>query len=217
MWLPAERTISVAHDIPHRSSGAESPRACSAVFITEYVCVGNFRRTFHIGTADALARLVNSLTESTPPSSEMTSSIVESCFVMSPVIITLRDNVKRHELEFDESRKVFKIGTMGEGTKYPYAEQGRRLRWLRQAEGIATATLFASQVGWPQSGMSQFETGQRQVPRPKAMQLRAKIPGFDPVWLWDGDKRGLSFDLRRRIEAEEAKEMVPQSASTAEG
>ena len=91
---------------------------------------------------------------------------------------------------------------------YPFAEQGKRLRWLRQAEGIRTATAFAAYIGWHQSGMSQFETGKRRVPMDKAMQLRAKIPGFDPIWLWEGDKRGLSFDLRKRIEEEEAGERV---------
>lgn len=105
---------------------------------------------------------------------------------------------------------------MGEGTKYPYWEQGRRLRWLRQAERIPTASAFAQRVGWPQSGMSQFETGMRQVTMAKAMQLRAKIPGFDPMWLWEGDKRGLSFDLRQRIEAEEAKEEPPRLAARGE-
>jgi transcriptional regulator with XRE-family HTH domain len=75
-----------------------------------------------------------------------------------------------------------------------YAEQGRRLRLLRKAEGIETAMSFAARMGWAQSGMSQFETGKRQ------------LPGFDPLWIWEGDKRGLSFDLRQRIEAEEAKD-----------
>lgn len=128
-------------------------------------------------------------------------------------IITARDNVKRHNSEFDVSPIVYKIGTMNEGTKNPFWEQGRRLRWLRQAEGIPTATAFAQRVGWPQSGVSQFETGLRSIPAGKALQLRSKIPGFDPLWLWEGDKRGLSFDLRQRIEAEEAKEMAPGLAS----
>jgi len=91
-------------------------------------------------------------------------------------------------------------------TDYPFVEQGRRLRWLRQAERIPTAVAFAAFVGWPQSGMSQFESGKRRVPMDKALQLRSKIPGFDPLWLWEGDKRGLSYDLRVRIEAEEEKE-----------
>jgi hypothetical protein len=101
---------------------------------------------------------------------------------------------------------------MGEDIRYQFWEQGRRLRLLRQAERIPTAVAFAKYVGWQQSGLSQFETGMRRVPMDKAMQLRLKIPGFDPIWLWDGDKRGLSFDLRRRIEAEEAKEEDPRLA-----
>ena len=89
---------------------------------------------------------------------------------------------------------------------YPYAEQGRRLRWLRQAERIESGVAFAKLMKWGQPGYSQFESGARSIPAFKAIELARKIPGFDPLWLWEGDKRGLSFDLRRRIEAEEAKE-----------
>jgi hypothetical protein len=77
-----------------------------------------------------------------------------------------------------------------------YAEEARRLRLSRQAEGIATASAFAARVGWPQSGVSQFETGKRRVTVDKALMLRAMIPGFDPLWLWEGEKRGLSIDLK---------------------
>jgi hypothetical protein len=90
--------------------------------------------------------------------------------------------------------------------KYPFAEQGRRLRLLRQAERIPSGLALAHLLNWPQSSVSQFETGARRVPMNKALQLRAKIPGFDPLWLWEGDMRGLSYDLRKRVEAEEAKE-----------
>jgi len=91
---------------------------------------------------------------------------------------------------------------------YPFVDQGRRLRLLRQAEGIKSGTAFAARLGWTQAGVSLFETGMRRVPLDKAKQLGAKIPGFGPIWLWEGDKRGLSFDLRKRIEDEEAKEQA---------
>lgn len=90
----------------------------------------------------------------------------------------------------------------------PYAEEGRRLRWLRQAQQIGSTTAFAKWLGWAQSGVSMFETRTRRGRADKALQLRAKIPGFDPVWRWEGDKRGMSFDLLQRIEAEEAKERL---------
>lgn len=124
---------------------------------------------------------------------------------MTETGITPRDNVKCHEKKLAKVPFVYKIRSMA-GEDTPYADQGRRLRWLRQAEGIRTGSAFAAFVGWAQSGYSQFETGKRRVPTDKVIQLVAKIPGFDPRWLWDGDKRNLSFDLRRRIEAEEAKE-----------
>lgn len=106
---------------------------------------------------------------------------------------------------------------MAGGTKYPFAEQGRRLRLLRQAERHPTGVGFAARLNWPQSAMSQFETGMRRVPTDKVIQLRTAVPGFDPVWLWDGDKRGLSYDLRKRIEEEEAKEQPPNPGDSASG
>jgi hypothetical protein len=91
-------------------------------------------------------------------------------------------------------------------SKYPFAEQGRRLRLLRQAEQIDSGVAFAMKLGWPQSAYSQFETGMRMMPAEKALELRAAIPGFCPLYLWEGEKEHLSFDLRKRVEAEEAKE-----------
>lgn len=132
---------------------------------------------------------------------------------MDTEFITRCDNVKRHRSELDLVLPVLQISTMGREQDTPYFEQGRRLRWLRQAERIATGIAFAHKIGWAQSGYSQFETGKRRVPADKALQLVKKIPGFDPLWLWEGDKKGLSFDLRQRIEAEEAKEVDPQLAS----
>jgi transcriptional regulator with XRE-family HTH domain len=133
---------------------------------------------------------------------------------MGDETITPRDNVNYPKSEFEGSQIVGSIDGMQGNPEYPYYEQGRRLRWLRLAERISTGTAFAAQFKWPQSGMSQFETGKRQVPRDKVLQLAAQIPGFDPLWLWEGDKRGLSFDLRRRIEEQEAKETEQSSLTS---
>lgn len=124
--------------------------------------------------------------------------------------ITTCDNVKPHNTGFDLWRPVFQNVAMNGTSDTPYFEQGRRLRWLRQAERISTGSEFAARFNWPQSGYSQFETGKRRVPMDKALQLAKLIPGFDVYWLWEGDKRGLSFDLRQRIEAEEAKDNAQQ-------
>lgn len=132
---------------------------------------------------------------------------------MEAETITACDNVKRSELGFDLAQAVFQNVAMSKDQDTPYFEQGRRLRWLRQAERISTGSAFAAKVGWAQSGYSQFETGKRRVPMDKALQLLRSIPGFDPLWLWEGEKRGLGFDLRQRIETEEAKENSLQSGS----
>ena len=125
---------------------------------------------------------------------------------MTETSITQRDKVKSHKKKLASDQFVLQNWGMADDSENPYFEQGRRLRWLRQAEKIKSGVAFAQHVGWGQSGYSQFETGKRRVPTDKALRLSAKIPGFDPLWLWQGEKRGLSFDLRQRIEAEEAKE-----------
>lgn len=81
-----------------------------------------------------------------------------------------------------------------------HTAEGRRLRLLRQAEGISTADEFARRMGWLNSSLSSYETGKRRVPADKALQLCREFPGFDVMWLWTGDTRGLGFDLRKRIE-----------------
>jgi hypothetical protein len=93
----------------------------------------------------------------------------------------------------------------------PFSEQGRRLRLLRQAERRGSGAAFAKWLGWGQSNYAQFEAGSRMVPADKAIQLARSIPGFDPMWLWEDKREGLGFDLRRRIEEEEAKEMASRS------
>lgn len=119
-----------------------------------------------------------------------------------------------HIKKLDVCRIVLQIQSMA-GDEYPFKEEGRRLRWLRQAHRIDTTVAFAQLTGWGQSGVSMFETGKRQLTTPKMRQLSSMFPGFDPQYLWTGEKRGLSFDLLQRIQAEEAKELgiAPQSSS----
>lgn len=110
--------------------------------------------------------------------------------------------------------------TMATDDEKPYAAQGKRLRWLRQGLGIPTQEAFAQYVGWGknQSGLSQFETGARRVPMDKALQIRKKIPDFNPLWLWENDKSGLTVRFLKMIESEEAKdeETASKSPSSAE-
>jgi hypothetical protein len=178
------------------------------------VVAGNLFRLFHIKTADELGRLlVNSATAFGPPSSAITSPTVSRSFVMlrnplSRHVIA----VKHHDTELDLSQDVYKLTGMPQNTGYPFEDQGRRLRLLREAEQIPSGLGLSRKLGWTQSAVSQFEIGARQVPGPKALELKKAFPGFDPVWLWTGDKTHLGFDLRKRIEALEEKD--PRSASS---
>src|ERR1700736_2147931 len=67
----------------------------------------------------------------------------------------------------------------GSGKDDPEAQ---RFRLLRRAEGYESGTAWADYLGWGQSAVSMYETGQRRVPRDAALQLLKKVPGFDPVW-----------------------------------
>jgi hypothetical protein len=49
-----------------------------------------------------------------------------------------------------------------------------------------------------------YETGTRRVTRDGALTLYKKIPGFDPLWLWTGDERNLTLDLRQRLRQADA-------------
>lgn len=85
--------------------------------------------------------------------------------------------------------------------------EARRIRILRRAAGFGdSATRFARYLGWEPTALGNYENGFRRVPRDAALLLYRKIPGFDPIWLWTGEKRGLGFDLSQRIEAAEAEE-----------
>ena len=86
--------------------------------------------------------------------------------------------------------------------------EARRFRLLRRAEGYESSIAWANYLGWGQAGVSNFERGFRRVPRDAALYLLKKVPGFDPVWLWTGDKKNLAFDLRKRIEAIEVIEGI---------
>lgn len=78
---------------------------------------------------------------------------------------------------------------------------------MRRAEGFGdSASRWAHHLGWTDTALSNYETGLRRVPRDAALRLYRKVAGFDPLWLWTGEKRGLGFDLRQRIEAAEIEE-----------
>lgn len=85
--------------------------------------------------------------------------------------------------------------------------EARRLRQLRRAEGFGNAqAAFAKKLGWSQSEISMYESGDRRVPRGKVLEMHKKIPGFAPLWFTEDRREGLSFDLRRRIEEIEAQD-----------
>lgn len=85
--------------------------------------------------------------------------------------------------------------------------EARRMRALRRAEGFADSqSRFARYLGWNDSALNNYETGFRRVPRDAALKLYQKIPGFDPLWLWTGEEKGLTVELRDRLRKAEAEE-----------
>jgi transcriptional regulator with XRE-family HTH domain len=116
-------------------------------------------------------------------------------------------------MKLARSQFVYKLNGMS-GVDESALKEARRMRQLRRAEGFGeNAAAFAKRVGWTPTQLSNYENGLRRVPRDAALQLLKVIPGFDPLWLWLGEKRALSFDLRRRLEEVEA---ADQSAVSSE-
>jgi hypothetical protein len=77
-----------------------------------------------------------------------------------------------------------------------------RMRLLRHAEGYGEdRARWAAYLGLTYQAVSNYEIGQRRVPRDVALTLYQKIPGFNPIWLWTGEEQHLAFDLRQRIRA----------------
>lgn len=90
--------------------------------------------------------------------------------------------------------------------------EARRIRALRRAEGYGdNASRWAHFLGWTDTALSNYETGFRRVPRDAALKLYQKIPGFDPLWLWTGEERGLSLALRERLRQAEAAEEAEEA------
>lgn len=117
--------------------------------------------------------------------------------------------VAAHNLKLAGSQIVYRFRDMSvRDMSAAVSEEARRMRLLRRAEGFADSVqAFAKRVGWTPNQLTNYESGFRRVPRDAALQLLRVTPGFDPVWLWTGEERGLSFDLRRRIEeAKQAEE-----------
>lgn len=83
--------------------------------------------------------------------------------------------------------------------------EGRRLRLLREALGETNASAFAMRVGLSPSRWANVETGGLGIGRDFAQRLIKAVPGLSVDWLWFGERRGLSYDLARRLaEAESA-------------
>jgi transcriptional regulator with XRE-family HTH domain len=87
----------------------------------------------------------------------------------------------------------------GFGANAPVA---RRLRLLRAAGGYTTATAFANKLGISVARYLNFEGG-KPLSIEVAMKIVQAIPGCSLDWLYNGERRGLSFGLNERLSAAE--------------
>jgi transcriptional regulator with XRE-family HTH domain len=89
------------------------------------------------------------------------------------------------------------------------AERVQRLTRLREVSNFASQTAFAKHLDISVARWSNFENG-----KPLSIEIAQKLvritPGLTLDWLYNGERRGLSVDLDRRLH-----EPQPQSRSRA--
>jgi DNA-binding XRE family transcriptional regulator len=74
----------------------------------------------------------------------------------------------------------------------------KRLRMLRAAAGYKTATAFAHALGILVPRYMNFEGG-KPLSIEVALKIVQTVPGCSLDWLYNGERRGLTFDLVQRL------------------
>lgn len=77
---------------------------------------------------------------------------------------------------------------------------GTRIKLLRLALGFRKASDFAKFIGVEKSRLSNVETGGVGLSPDFARKIITKIPEVSIDYLWLGDQRFLTFELRQKIE-----------------
>lgn len=77
---------------------------------------------------------------------------------------------------------------------------------LRKALGEERASILAKRLHLSASRWSNVESGGMPIGRDFAHKLVKAVPGLSVDWLWFGEKRGLSYELARRLDDAESEE-----------
>lgn len=76
-------------------------------------------------------------------------------------------------------------------------EIGRRLRYLRESQGLAQATI-AERINVARTRWNNWEVGVGRIPVDAAAQL-VQIYGVTLDWIYLGREAGMPYDLMRKI------------------
>jgi DNA-binding transcriptional regulator YiaG len=76
--------------------------------------------------------------------------------------------------------------------------QADRARKIRMAMGNLSQTLFAKRYGFSTAQWNNYERGSP-IPYKSAQSLARKIDGLSVLWIMEGDERGLSVEMARKL------------------
>jgi hypothetical protein len=109
---------------------------------------------------------------------------------------------------------VIGVLEMAPHPKYGAHATAQRLRLVREIAGYETAAAFARKLDIKLSRYWNFENGLPLSIEVAQIIVRA-VPGLSLDWLYNGEERGLSGDLRKRLEAENARTVARSAGRSA--
>jgi hypothetical protein len=181
-----------------RCAGAVQPLAASAACITTQVFGGKLPIAFQLCAALYCRRVISVI-------SEMPSALQISAAVSNRRVFICQKYQKL--LESQVPNLIDGIFTMPGPSSLAMAKstpspedhaRAQRLKSLREISNFPNQTAFAKYLEIPLARWNNFERG-----HPLSLEIAQKlvrlIPGLSLDWLYNGERRGLSVELDRRL------------------